>query len=80
MKPNSEQINSQQELLNALTAKKESEKLLQINTEKLEEHAYNLQAFAQHTNNLTIRYKLFNKSKRILKIAELIRKERESNE
>lgn len=56
------------------------EKLRTLDIESLEKLAYDWQIYAQQTKNLTNRYKYFQKSKRILKITELIRKEKENEQ
>lgn len=57
------------------------EKMIKLDVVSLEEIAYDYQGYALFTTkDLTKRYKYLQKAKRILKIAELIRKERETNE
>lgn len=57
------------------------EKMITLDIDSLEELAYDYQSYALHAaKDLTNRYKYFQKAKRILKIADLICKERKSNE
>lgn len=51
----------------------EYHKLLNISTETLEKMAYRDQAYALRTKNLKEKYKNFCRSKKILKIIEIIR-------
>lgn len=57
------------------------EKMITLDTGSLEQLAYDYQSYALYTTkNLANRYKYLQKAKRILKIADLICKERKSNE
>lgn len=57
------------------------EKMITLDIESLEELAYDYQSYALYTaKDLTNRYKYMKKAKRILKIADLICKEKRSNE
>lgn len=51
----------------------EYQKLLTISTETLEKMAYRDQAYALRTKSSKERYKNFNRSKKILKVIEIIR-------
>lgn len=59
---------------------KEYDTMLRLDIEKLEVFARDMQIHAINTTNLQERYKAWNSAKRILKITELIEKEKESNE
>lgn len=67
-------------ILKKADAREAYENLTNITPEDLELFAYSEEAYAMETKNLTKRYNAFNRAKRILKIAELIREERKSNE
>lgn len=51
----------------------EYQKLLSVSTETLEKMAYRDQAYALRTKNLKERYENFKRSRKILKVIEIIR-------